>query len=189
MFIILKQQKIPVLWLQTSTHVSFFMRSPVTCFQTIHFSRVDYCARCFTYAKPSLSTDFSPRYPWTQNTVIWFSYTETHIILGWINFSKTSLGCAWQFHAWQQWPSVLFNECMSVCGTFLVLSLVWGAPHLRGGMFKLGKLLFLILVLGIRLMQLGELIMCITQETCQNCNRSKGHLRTCVRRHRQNTKL
>ena len=133
--------------------MSFLIRAPVIYFQTIHFNCVDFCECCFTYAKTSFSTDFSPLQPWTQNSQMIFLYGDTHNF-GLHRFSKTNLGCASYFHAQQLGPSVLFIECMSVYGKFLVLFV----PGLGGtssdrGMFKLGKLLSFILVLGMRLMQ------------------------------------
>jgi hypothetical protein len=56
----------------------------------------------------------------------------------------------------------------AVCGRFLVLSLVWGGTLSERGMFKLAKLLFLILVLGTDWCSSVNLHMCNTQDTCQN---------------------
>jgi hypothetical protein len=78
-------------------------------------------------------------------------YGDTHNF-GVDKFSKTSLGCASNFHARQLGPSVLFNECMSVYWVSCLVHGLAGTSSDRG-MFKLGKLLFLILSLGIRLMQ------------------------------------
>jgi hypothetical protein len=189
MFIILKQQKIPVLRLQTSTCVSFLMRAPVIYFQTIHFNCVDFCVCCFTYAKPSLSTDFSPLHPWTQNkTVTWSCYMGTHIILGWINFQKPVL-VVLHISMHDNWDLQCCS--MSVCQFmgFLVLSTVWCAPRLIGACSNWESFCFSFLFWELDWCSNWNLYMCNTQETCQNCNRSKGHPRTCLCRHRRNIEL
>ena len=72
------------------------------------------------------------------------------IILGWIKFQIPVL-VVLHISMHSNWDLQCYS--ISICGKFLVLSLVCGGTSSDRGMFKLDKLLFLILVLGIRLMQ------------------------------------
>ena len=102
-----------------------------------------------------------------------------HNNFGLDKFSKTSLGCASQFHAWQLGPSVLFNEHMSVRGKFLVLSLVWGGPHLIGACLNWTNFCFSFFFWGLDWCSSVNLYVCNTQETCQNCWCSSVNLYKC----------